>query len=93
MGVLDWVLSVGAVVLMFARGWWFSRSQMTTEDYFAGDQRMNWLAVGLVMFATTFSPLSFPPQAPEAGRRLSALILPGRTIPLPHEQGADQSNY
>jgi SSS family transporter len=59
MGVLDWFIAAGAVVLMFAQGWWVSRAQKTTEDYFVGGRRMNWLAVGLSMFATTFSPLSF----------------------------------
>ena len=59
MSALDWVISVGAVVAMFAQGWWFARAQKTTEDYFVGGRGMNWLAVGLSMFAATFSPLSF----------------------------------
>src|SRR5687768_8204122 len=59
MSPLDWIISVGAVVAMFAQGWWFSRAQKTTEDYFVGGRGMNWLAVGLSMFAATFSPLSF----------------------------------
>src|SRR3954470_19837448 len=59
MSALDWFISVGAVVVTFAQGWWLARKQKTTEDYFVGGRRMNWLAVGLSMFATIFSPLSF----------------------------------
>lgn len=59
MGILDWVLCIGAVVFLFGQGWWLARAQKTNEDYFVGGRRMNWLAVGLSLFATTFSPLSF----------------------------------
>src|SRR5262249_38930405 len=59
MGVFDWILAIGAVALTFAQGWWLSGRQKTTEDYFVGGRCMNWLAVGLSMFAAIFSPLSF----------------------------------
>src|SRR6476659_6424297 len=82
MRVLDWVIAVGAVVLMFAQGWWFSRSQKTTEDYFVGGRRMNWLAVGLSMFATTFSPNSFTGQPRAAAYDNYHLYLAILFIPL-----------
>jgi Na+/proline symporter len=78
MGVLDWALSVGAVVLMFGQGWWFARSQKTTEDCFVGGRRMNWLVVGLAMFTTTFSARSFvglPREAAYDNYRLYFAIL------------------
>lgn len=59
MGVLDWLICLGSVAVLFAQGWGFARAQKTTEDYFVGGRSMHWLAVGLSMFATTFSPLSF----------------------------------
>src|SRR3954453_15232656 len=59
MGALDWVICLGAVAVLFAQGGWLSGRQKTAEDYFVGGRRMNWLAVGLSMFAPTFSPLSF----------------------------------
>src|SRR5437879_11085403 len=59
MGVLDWIICVAAVVLMVVQGWWVSGGQKTTDDYFVGGRQMGWLAVGLSMFAATFSPLSF----------------------------------
>src|SRR5690348_13015047 len=78
MGALDWTLSIGAVALLFAQGWWLARSQQTAEDYFVGGRRMNWLAVGLALFATTFSPLSFvglPREAAYDNYHLYAAIL------------------
>jgi SSS family transporter len=33
--------------------------QRDNEDYFVGGRRMNWLAVGISMFATSFSSISF----------------------------------
>jgi SSS family transporter len=82
MGVLDWSLSAGAVALMFVQGWWFSRRQKTTEDYFVGGRRMHWLAVGLAMFATTFSPLSFVGLPREAAYDNYHLYLAILFIPL-----------
>src|SRR5438094_3426316 len=87
MGVLDWSLGVGAVVLMFGQGWWLSRSQKSTEDYFVGGRRMHWLAVGLSMFATTFSPLSFvglPRQAAYVDYHLylAILFIPLFAVPI-----------
>lgn len=66
MSVLDWILAVGSIVLMFSQGWWVSRAPQTTDDYFVGGRRMNWLAVGLSLFASSFSPLSFVGMPREA---------------------------
>src|SRR3954452_4583112 len=59
MGILDWIVCVIGLAVVFAPALWFARGQKTTEDYFLGGRSMNWLAVGLSMFATIFSPLSF----------------------------------
>src|SRR5947208_1601203 len=82
MGVLDWIIVVAAVLLMVGQGWWVSAGQKTTEDYFVGGRRMNWLAVGLAMFATTFSPLSFVGQPREAAYDNYHLYLAILFIPL-----------
>ncbi|MBN1343951.1 MAG: sodium/solute symporter [Phycisphaerae bacterium] len=55
----DWVIFVGYLVLVFGLGVAFARSQHTNEDYFVGGRRMNWSAVGISLFATAFSSLSF----------------------------------
>lgn len=87
MALLDWFLCIGVVVALFSQGWWFARAQKTTEDYFVGGRRMNWLAVGLSMFATTFSPLSFVGLPREAAYGnyhlyLAILFIPLFVVPL-----------
>lgn len=82
MEAVDWSICVGAVVLMFAQGWWVSGKQKTTEDYFVGGRNMNWLAVGLSLFAATFSPLSFVGQPREAAYVNYHLYLAILFIPL-----------
>src|SRR5437588_11134214 len=87
MHALDWVIAFSAVALMFAQGWWASRAQKTTEDYFVGGRRMHWFAVGLSMFAATFSPLSFvglPREAAYDNYHLyvAILFIPLFVVPL-----------
>src|SRR5262245_33856136 len=82
MDVLDGMICFGAVFLMIAQGWWVSGAQKTTEDYFVGGRRMNWLPVGLSMFAATFSPLSFVGLPREAAYDNYHLYLAILFIPL-----------
>src|SRR5262249_58587288 len=82
MGVLDWIICVAVVVLMVAEGWWVPGAQKTTEDYFVGGRTMHWLAVGLSMFAATFSPLSFVGLPREAAYDNFHLYLAIVFIPL-----------
>src|SRR5262245_50880539 len=82
MGILDWTLCLAAVALLFAQGWHLARQQKTTEDYFVGGRRMNWLAVGLSLFAVIFSPLSFVGMPREAAYANYHLYLAVLFIPL-----------
>src|SRR6266849_3129703 len=82
MGMLDWTICCGAVGLMMVQGCWVSRAQKTTDDYFVGGRQMNWLAVGLSMFAATFSPLSFVGLPREAAYDNYHLFLAILFIPL-----------
>src|SRR5438874_839941 len=82
MGILDWTICFSAVILMIVQGWWVSGAQKTTEDYFVGGRQMNWLAVGLSMFAATFSPLSFVGLPREAAYDNYHLFLAILLIPL-----------
>src|SRR5438552_1736141 len=82
MGFLDWLICLTAVVLMIAQGWWVSGAQKTKDDYFVGGRHMNWFAVGLSMFAATFSPLSFVGLPREAAYDNYHLYLAILFIPL-----------
>ena len=56
---LDWAAIVLYVVGMLAVGWYYSRRVKTTEDYLLGGRNMRPWAVGLSLFATLLSTLSY----------------------------------
>ncbi len=75
---LDWTLFVLYLVVVLALGLKFAGEQRSNEDYFLGGRAMNWLPVGLSLFATTFSSLSFvglPREAAFADYHLYLAIL------------------
>lgn len=59
LGAADWAIFSGYLVVILGLGLWFARGQHTSEEYFVGGRRMNWLAVGISLFATAFSAISF----------------------------------
>jgi SSS family transporter len=81
MGTLDWAICVVYLAVVFFQGWWFAREE-TTEGYFVGERRMHWLAVGLSLFATSFSTLSFVGLPREAAYEDYHLYLAILFIPL-----------
>lgn len=56
---LDWTIFIGYLAVVFVLGLYFMRSDKNNEDYFVGGRRMPWFAVGVSLFATAFSSLSF----------------------------------
>lgn len=56
---LDWIIIVLYLVAMLAIGWYYNRQNKTEEDYLLGGRRMNPLAVGISLFATLLSTLSY----------------------------------
>ncbi|MEG1615472.1 MAG: sodium/solute symporter [Bacteroidales bacterium] len=56
-------LNTLVIILYFASlagiGWYFSRKQKNTDDYFKGGGRLPWWAVGLSIFGTTLSAITF----------------------------------
>ena len=59
LGVVDWVVCLVYLGVVFALAVLSMRGQEDNEDYFVGGRKMNWLAVGVSMFATSFSSISF----------------------------------
>lgn len=56
---LDWTVIVAYLFAMVAVGWYFSRQVITTDDYLLGGRRMKPWAVGLSLFATLLSTISY----------------------------------
>jgi len=56
---LNYVILVVYLLGMIAVGLWFARKQKTTEDYFLAGRKMPWLVVGMSMYASLTSAITF----------------------------------
>ncbi len=56
---LDWLVIAAYAAALLAVGWFYSRRNQTADDYNLGGRRMNPLAIGLSLFATLTSALSY----------------------------------
>ncbi len=78
MHALDWLVIAGYAVGMLAVGYHYSRRVETREDYLLGGRTMRPTAVGLSMFATLFSTityLAFPGEMIRHGPMILAGVL------------------
>ena len=78
LATLDWIV-IGAYVLgMLLVGWYYSRRTATTDDYLLGGRNMKPLSVGLSLFATllsTITYLSWPGEMIKHGPMMQATLL------------------
>lgn len=56
---LDWIIIIGYGVGMLLAGFYFSRQNKSTDDYMLGGRNMQSWKVGLSLFATMFSAVSY----------------------------------
>ena len=74
---LDWCVIVLYLFGMLAIGWYYARRTATTDDYLLGGRRMGALSVGLSLFATmlsTISYLAWPGEVIKHGPMMLAII-------------------
>ena len=64
---LDFAIVAFYAVMTLWLGWYYSRRQASTQEYFVGDGRMNPVLIGISLFATLLSTISY-------------LSLPGETL-------------
>ncbi len=57
--LIDWSVCFVYLAVVFALAFKSTRGQQNNEDYFVGGRKMNWFVVGVSMFATSFSSISF----------------------------------
>ncbi len=55
----DWIVIVGYGLFMVGLGFYYSRRQTTTEDYFLAGRRSGSLVAGISLFATLLSTISY----------------------------------
>jgi SSS family solute:Na+ symporter len=78
LSVLDWTVIGLYAMGMLAVGWYYSRRTATTEDYLLGGRNMKPLNVGLSLFATllsTISYLAYPGEMIRYGPMILAMIV------------------
>mgnify|MGYP000625105233 CR=1 FL=1 len=59
MATIDWLMLVAYAVLMLGIGFFYSKKNKNAEDYLLGGRSMNPVMVGLSLFATILSTLSY----------------------------------
>lgn len=64
--VIDWLIIAGYALLTIGLGWWYSRRQSSTNEYFVGTGKMNPILVGVSLFATLLSTISYLSMPGEA---------------------------
>jgi solute:Na+ symporter, SSS family len=57
--VLDWSIIVVYAASTIGLGWYFSRRQESTDEYFVGSRNMNPILIGVSLFATLLSTISY----------------------------------
>lgn len=63
---LDWGIIAAYVLMTLALGWYYGRKQETTQEYFVGSGRMNPVLIGVSLFATLLSTISYMSMPGEA---------------------------
>jgi len=58
-GLLNYGVLIGYLIVLIAIGCRFAGKQKTTDDYFLAGRRMPWLVVGMSMFASLSSAISY----------------------------------
>ena len=66
LAAIDWAIIGLYVVATLGLGWWYSRRQTSTEEYFVGSGKMNPFLVGVSLFATLLSTISYMSMPGEA---------------------------
>ncbi len=87
LAVLTWpdyvVLSL-YLLSMVVMGVWFSRRQVTDDDYFLGGRRMPWFAVGISVIASLLSSLTYLSEPGEVWNSGATQYL-GKMLAIPVE--------
>lgn len=57
--IIDWIIIGAYASSTLFLGWWFGRKQKDTKEYFVGSGAMNPLLIGVSLFATLLSTISY----------------------------------
>jgi SSS family solute:Na+ symporter len=79
---VDWAIVAIYALSTIALGFYFSRRQQSTEEYFIGSGNMNPLLIGISLFATLLSTISYLSMPGEAAGKGPVHLLGLLSMPL-----------
>ncbi len=79
---IDWAIVALYTVLVIALGFWFGRRQTSRNEYFVGSGQMNPYLIGVSLFATLLSTISYLAYPGEAINKGPMLLLGLTLIPV-----------
>lgn len=59
LALVDWILVALYAASTLVLGWWFGRRQTSIQEYFTGSGRMNPLLIGVSLFASLLSTITY----------------------------------
>ena len=59
LGMVDWAIILVYAFATIGRGYYYSRKQKDVREYFVGSGKMNPMLVGVSLFATLLSTISY----------------------------------
>ena len=57
--IIDWIIIAVYACSTIGMGWYYSRRQRTTQEYFVGSGNMPWFLIGVSLFATLLSTITY----------------------------------
>lgn len=79
---IDWALIVIYALSTIGLGLYYSRRQTTTEEYFVGSGKMNPLLIGISLFATLLSTISYLAMPGEASGKGPVVMSSFLALPM-----------
>ena len=80
-GAVNYAVVIGYLVVLIGMGWYFSKREKGTDDYFLAGRRIPWWAAGMSIFATQLSAISFLGM-PAISYSTDWVIFPGKLTAL-----------
>ena len=82
LNVIDGAVVASYALGMLGLGWYYNRLQTNTNEYFVGNGRMNPIVIGISLFATLLSTISYLSGPGEIIRNGPALLAGSLSIPV-----------
>ena len=82
LGLLDQLVLLVYLALMLGMGFYFSRRNVSTEEYFLGGRRFSGWVIGLSLVGTSISSITFLAYPGDAFKTAWLRFLPNLMLPV-----------